>query len=727
MVEPRPAILFMNRVNASCPETVQLDNLCVNTIRFLSVDAVEQANSGHPGLPLGAAPMAYVLWTRIMKHNPGNPGHWFNRDRFVLSAGHGSMLLYSLLHLTGYDLPLEQIKRFRQWGSKTPGHPERGLTPGVETTTGPLGQGFANGVGMAIAENYLAARYNRPDYQIVNHHTYVLVGDGDLMEGVSSEAASLAGHLKLGRLICLYDDNHITLSAATHITFTEDRAKRFEAYGWHTQTVKNGNDLEAIDSALQAAQAETDRPSLILVRTHIGYGSPHKQDTFEAHGSPLGPKEVKLTKQALGWPSDPPFYIPDHALTHFRLALESGKQAEAEWEVRFSEYSKAFPDLAAEFQQAMAGHLPEGWDSNIPVFPADHKGMATRAASGKVLNAIAQKLPRLFGGSADLDPSTRTALEATGDFENPRDEAGNLQGSAGGGWSYAGRNLHFGVREHAMGSIANGLAVHGGVIPFTATFLIFSDYMRPPIRLAAMMEQRVIFVFTHDSIALGEDGSTHQPVEQLAALRAIPNLLVIRPSDANETAVAWRVAVETRNRPVALILTRQDVPTLDRTHFAAANGLRRGAYILADATDGKPDIILIATGSEVSLIVAAGQRLTENKINVRVVSMPSWELFDGQSQAYRDSVLPPSTDARMAVEAGVTQGWRKYVGDGGDVIGVDRFGSSAPGEVVMREYGFTADNIYERAMKLIKKKRSKRHQMTVTEAAEEWRNEGDPN
>jgi transketolase len=716
----------MSSVNASSPDLAQLDGLCINTIRFLSVDAVEKANSGHPGLPMGAAPMAFVLWTRFLKHNPDNP-HWLNRDRFVLSAGHGSMLLYSLLHLTGYDLPLEQIKQFRQWGSKTPGHPERGRTPGVETTTGPLGQGFANGVGLAIAEKHLAARYNQPGHQIVNHHTYVLVGDGDLMEGVSSEAASLAGHLKLGKLICLYDDNHITLSAATHITFTENRAKRFEAYGWHTQTVENGNDLEAIDRALRAAQTEKERPSLILVRTHIGYGSPHKQDTFEAHGSPLGKEEVKLTKQALGWPLDPPFYIPENALAHFRLALESGKQAEADWNVRFADCSKVFPVLAKEFLQAMAGELPDGWESTIPIFPADPKGMATRVASGKVLNAIARKLPWLIGGSADLDPSTKTALEATGDFENPRDEAGNLQGSAGGGWSYAGRNLHFGVREHAMGSITNGLAVHGGVIPFTATFLVFADYMRPPIRLAALMEQGVIFVFTHDSIALGEDGSTHQPIEQLASLRAIPQLIVIRPCDANETAVAWRIAVETRNRPVALILTRQDVPTLDRAQFAAADGLRRGAYVLADAPNGKPDLILIATGSEVSLIIAAGQKLTENEISIRIVSMPSWELFDAQSQEYRDSVLPPTVRARLAVEAGASQGWHKYVGDRGDVIGVDRFGASAPGKVLLRECGFTVDNVCERAMKLIGWKRSNSHQMTVAEAVAVWRNEGDPN
>ena len=694
----------MSKTNALSLDPAQLDNLCINTIRFLSVDAVEKANSGHPGLPMGAAPMAYVLWTRFLRHNPTHP-HWFNRDRFVLSAGHGSMLLYSLLHLTGYDLPLEQIKQFRQWGSKCPGHPERGLTPGVEVTTGPLGQGFANSVGLAIAENYLAAHYNRPGHQIVGHHTYVLVGDGDLMEGVSSEAASLAGHLKLGKLICLYDDNHITLSASTHITFTEDRAKRFEAYGWHTQTVENGNDLAAIDRALGAARVETERPSLILVRTHIGYGSPNKQDTFEAHGSPLGEKELKLTKQAMGWQLDPPFCIPDKALAHFRLAIENGKQAEAQWNVRFADYAKAFPDLAQEFQRVMFGELPKGWDTDIPIFPADPKGMATRVAAGKVLNAISPKLSTLIGGSADLDPSTHTALKAKGDFENPHDEAGNLQGSAGGGWSYAGRNLHFGVREHAMGSIANGLAVHGGIIPFTATFFTFSDYMRPPIRLAALMEQGVIFVFTHDSIALGEDGSTHQPIEQLASLRAIPNLLVIRPCDANETAVAWHLAIETRGQPVALVLTRQDVPTLDRKQFAAAEGLRRGAYILADAPNGKPEIVIIATGSEVGLIVAARDKLQKQKISVRLVSMPSWELFDAQPSSYRDSVPPPSTRTRLAVEAGATQGWCKYVGDEGDVIGVDRFGASAPGEVMMREFGLTVDNVYNHAMKLIDQKR----------------------
>jgi transketolase len=680
--------------------TPSLDEMCINTIRFLAVDAVQKANSGHPGLPMGAAPMAYVLWTRLLKHNPTNPG-WPDRDRFVLSAGHGSMLLYALLHLTGYNLPLEQIKQFRQWGSKTPGHPESELTPGVETTTGPLGQGFANGVGMAIAEYYLAARFNRPGFKIINHYTYAIVSDGDLMEGVASEAASLAGHLKLGKLIYLYDDNHITLSAATNITFTEDRAKRFEAYGWHTQAVENGNDLGAIDGALRVAQAETERPSLILVRTHLGYGSPHKQDTFEAHGSPLGKEEVQLTKQALDWPLDPPFYIPGEALAHFRLAVENGKRAEAQWNARFSEYSKAFPDPAREFQQIIRGELPKDWDAGIPVFPADPKGMATRAASGKVLNAIDQKLPSLIGGSADLDPSTRTALKEFGDFENMRASDGDFQGSAGGGWNYAGRNLHFGVREHAMGSIANGLAAYGGIIPFTATFLVFSDYMRPPIRLAALMKQRVIFVFTHDSIALGEDGPTHQPIEHLAVLRAIPGLIVIRPGDANETAVAWRIAIETRDRPVALVLTRQDVPTLDRTQFASAEGLRRGAYILAEAPNGKPDVILIATGSEVGLIVAARQQLLEQRINARIVSMPSWKLFDEQPPAYRELVLPSSMHERLAVEAGVPQGWCKYVGDRGSVIGIDRFGASAPGEIVMREYGFTVQNVCTRALDLL--------------------------
>jgi transketolase len=676
-----------------------LDELSVNTVRFLSVDAVQKANSGHPGLPLGAAPMAYVLWTRFLKHHPANPG-WFDRDRFVLSAGHGSMLLYSLLHVTGYALPLEQIKQFRQWGSMTPGHPERGLTPGVETTTGPLGQGFGNGVGMAMAEAHLAARYNRPGFKVVDHHTYGIVSDGDLMEGVAAETASLAGHLQLGKLIYLYDDNHVTLSAGTDITFTEDCARRFEAYGWHTQAVKDGNDLAAIDRALCAARGETKRPSLILVRTRLGYGSPHKQDTFEAHGSPLGAEEVRLTKENLGWPTEPPFYIPEPVRAHFLQAVERGERAEAEWNDKFSAYAQAFRELSQELQQLMRGEMPAGWDADIPQFSADAKGMATRVASGKIMNAIAPHLPGLIGGSADLDPSTHTALKGLGDFEPSDAAARDTQGSDGGGWSYAGRNLHFGVREHAMGSIMNGLAAHGGTVPFGATFLVFSDYMRPPIRLAALMGLHVIYVFTHDSIALGEDGSTHQPVEQLAALRAIPRLIVIRPADANETAAAWRIALATREQPVALVLTRQDVPTLDRSQFAAADGLQRGGYILADAPNGKPELILIASGSEVALIVAARQKLLEKKIRVRIVSMPSWELFDAQPQAYRDTVLLPSIRARLAVEAGVPQGWHRYVGDQGDVLGVERFGASAPAEVLLREYGFSVEEVCRRALAL---------------------------
>jgi len=613
------------------------------------------------------------------------------------------MLLYSMLYLTGYDVPLDQIKQFRQWGSLTPGHPERELTPGVETTTGPLGQGFGNGFGMAIAEAYLAARYNRPGFEVVSHFTYGIVSDGDLMEGVASEAASLAGHLKLGKLIYLYDNNHISLAASTDLTFTEDCAKRFEAYGWHTQAVEDGNDLEALDRALRAARTETARPSLILVRTHIGFGSPGKQDTFEAHGAPLGEEEVKLTKQKLGWPAEPPFFIPDEALAHFRESVTKGQRAEAEWKERFSAYVRKFPAVAGELEQALRGELPAGWEESIPDFPADAKGLATRVASGKVLNAIAPKLPTLIGGSADLNPSTHTVLQKLGDFESPERTFADSQGSAGGGFSYAGRNLHFGVREHGMGAACNGMAAHGGIIPFGSTFLIFSDYMRPSIRLAALMELGVIYVFTHDSVGLGEDGPTHQPIEQLAALRAIPRLVVIRPGDANETAVAWRVAIETRDRPVALALTRQNVPTLDRTQFAAAEGLRRGAYVLADPPDGRADLVLIGTGSEVSLAVAAREKLSERKIQARVVSMPSWELFDLQPREYRDSVLPASIKRRVAVEAALPQGWHRYVGDGGDVIGIERFGASAPGNVVMEKLGFTVNHVVERALALLER------------------------
>jgi transketolase len=679
-----------------------LETLCINTIRMLSVDAVQKANSGHPGAPMGLAPAAYVLWTRFLKHNPQNPS-WTDRDRFVLSAGHGSMLLYSMLHLTGYDVPLEQIKQFRQWGSRTPGHPERELTPGVEVTTGPLGQGFGNGVGMAIAEAHLAARYNRPGFDIVNHFTYAIVSDGDLMEGVAAESASLAGHLKLGKLIYLYDNNRISLAGAADLSFTEDCAKRFDAYGWHTQSIDDGNDIDAIDRALRAAHEETSRPSLILLRTHIGYGSPGKQDTFEAHGSPLGEAEVKRTKEKLGWPLEPTFYIPEEALTHFLAAVSNGQKAEARWKERLSAYAEKFPELAGEFKQLTAGALPEDWKASIPSFPADAKGVATRAASGKILTALATKLPTLIGGSADLNPSTFTALPKMGDFESPERKFADNQGSAGGVWDYTGRNLHFGVREHGMGATLNGMAAHGGLIPFGSTFLIFSDYVRPSIRLAALMELGVIYVFTHDSIGVGEDGPTHQPVEQLAALRAIPRLIVIRPGDANETAVAWRVAIENRACPVALVLTRQNVPTFDRSQFAPADGLRQGAYILADAPGGKPDIILIGTGSEVSLVVAAREKLAAQKIQARVVSMPSWELFDQQPQAYRDTVLPKSVRARLSVEAALPQGWHRYVGDGGDVIGIERFGASAPGNVVMEKFGFTVSHVVERAVNLRKK------------------------
>jgi transketolase len=676
-----------------------IDQQCINTLRFLSVDMVQKANSGHPGLPLGAAPMAYVLWTRYLEHNPANPD-WVDRDRFVLSAGHGSALLYSLLHVTGYDLSLDDIKAFRQWGSRTPGHPERGHTPGVEVTTGPLGQGLANAVGLAIAEAHLGARYNRDGHAPIDHRTWAIVSDGDLMEGIGSEAASLAGHLKLGKLVCLYDNNEVTLAAGTDITFSEDRAKRFAAYGWQTLVVDDGNDIDGIAAALDAACNDTTRPSLILVRTHLGYGSP-EQDSYKAHGSPLGAENVKKTKQTLGWPVDPPFLLPDEVIARFRQALDRGAKLEADWQKGFDAYANAFPDLAAELGGRLRGELPSGWNAAIPSFPADAKGIATRVAGGKVMNAIAPKLPALFGGSADLDPSTYTALNDLGDFEAALPAGGDIEGSAGGGWNYAGRNLHFGVREHAMGSIANGLAAHGGFIPYGATFLIFSDYMRPPIRLAALSRLHVVHVFTHDSIALGEDGPTHQPVEQLANLRAVPNLTLIRPADANETAVAWQVAVETRDRPVVLALSRQNVPTLDRGRYAAADGLRRGAYVLDDGEQRAPALILIASGSEVALIVKAAERLRDEGIAVRCVSMPSWDLFEAQPKAYRDEVLPPGVVKRLAVELGVSQGWERYVGDRGAMLGVERFGASAPAEVLLREYGFTVDNVVARAKALL--------------------------
>jgi transketolase len=663
------------------------DDLCVNTIRVLSAECVERANSGHPGMPMGAAPMAYVLWTKFLKHNPRHPG-WFNRDRFVLSAGHGSMLLYSLLHLTGYDLPLSELFNFRQWESKTPGHPEYGLTPGVETTTGPLGQGFANGVGMAIAERFLAATFNRPGYEIVNHFTYAIVSDGDLMEGISHEAASLAGHLRLGKLIYLYDDNQISIEGSTELAFTENRTARFEAYGWHVQQVEDGNDLDAIEKAIVSAQKETRKPSFIAVRTHIGYGSPNKQGKASAHGEPLGKEELTLTKQQLGWPPEHEFSVPNEALKVFRAALEQGKAEEARWNSLLDRYQKAFPDQAKTLDQWVKRGLPEGWEEDIPLFPADPKGAATRAASGNVLNALAKRIKNLVGGSADLAPSNQTLIKGEGDFQAEQ---------------FGGRNFRFGVREHGMGAILNGMALHGGLIPYGGTFLIFSDYMRPAIRLAALMQIQVIYVFTHDSIGLGEDGPTHQPVEQLAALRAIPNLTVLRPCDASETAEAWRFALSHQNGPVALVLTRQGVPVLDRSVFAPAAGLQQGAYALAEPAEGKPDLLLIASGSEVHLAIEASKKLGQKGISSRVVSMPSWELLDQQSDAYRRDLFPPEIKVRIAIEAGRTQGWWRYVGEKGDVVGIDHFGASAPYKVLYEKFGITADRVVEKALRLLGK------------------------
>jgi transketolase len=653
-----------------------IDQLCINTLRFLAVDQVEKARSGHPGMPLGAAPMAYVLWDRFLRHNPRNP-KWFNRDRFILSAGHGSALLYALLHLYGYDLPLEELKRFRQWGSKTPGHPEYGHTPGVEATTGPLGQGFGMGVGMAIAEGFLANCFNTPEHRVVDHYIYAIVSDGDLMEGVASEAASLAGTLGLGKLIYLYDDNHISIEGETDIAFTENVRERFQAYGWHVQKVADGNDLGSIEEAIKKARAETKRPSLIVVRTHIGYGSP-KQDSASAHGEPLGPEGVKAAKENLGWPTEPAFHIPEEALEHFRKAVQRGADLEAEWNRRLEAYREAEPELAEEFEQVMKGELPPGWKDAVPLFKPEDGPMATRKASGKVLNALALKMPhQIMGGSADLAPSTNTILMGYGDFGFDR---------------YCSHNLHFGVREHAMGAIANGIALHGGAIPYTATFLVFSDYMRPTLRLAALMGTHVIFVFTHDSIGMGEDGPTHQPVEHLMSLRAIPGLTVIRPADANETAAAWQVAVE-RKGPVVLAFSRQTLPVLDAEHHPVFEGVPRGAYVLAEAETCDPEIVLIATGSEVHLALEARKELEAEGIGTRVVSMPSWELFEEQDEGYRQQVLP-SEVPRLAIEAGATQGWCRYAYD---VIGLDRFGASAPGATVLEELGFNLNNVVTRA------------------------------
>lgn len=665
--------------------TPELDQLCINTIRTLSLDAVQKAESGHPGLPLGAAPMAYVLWTRFLRHNPQNP-KWENRDRFLLSAGHGSMLIYSLLHLTGYDLPLAEIENFRQWGSKTPGHPENTLTPGVEITTGPLGQGFANGVGMAMASAHLAAKFNQQDFPVIDHYIYAIVSDGDLMEGVASEAASLAGHLKLGKLIYFYDDNRVTIEGFTDLAFTEDVSKRFEAYGWHTVTVEDGNDLQAIDAAIREAQSVGTKPSLISVKTTIGFGMP-SAGTRKAHSDAPGEEAVRETKRHLGWPEDQQFYIPDEALAHFRQSVAQGEKQESEWNALVSRYQAKHPELSKLWRTTMSGELPQDWEKHLPTF-ADSKAMATRAASGEVINALAPHLPVLIGGSADLGPSNNTDIKGGGDFE------------AG---TFAGRTIHFGVREHAMGSTLTGMSLNGGLIPYGGTFMTFSDYMRPAIRLAALSEVQVIYIFTHDSVGLGEDGPTHQPIEHLAALRAIPHLYVIRPADSHEVREAWRTAILRRHAPTALALTRQKVALIDRTRFGSAEGARKGGYILAEAepANANPSLILVATGSEVSLALEARETLQQEGVPTRVVSMPCWELFEEQSEAYRAEVFPPSITARLAIEAGVRQGWDRYVGPAGDVICLDRFGASAPGDVALKNLGFNVDNVVQRARALL--------------------------
>ncbi len=677
-----------------------LENLCINTIRILSADAVQQANSGHPGMPMGAAAMGYTLWTKFLKHNPRNP-HWFNRDRFVLSAGHGSMFLYSMLHLTGYDLSLDEIKHFRQWGSQTPGHPERGHTAGVEVTTGPLGQGFGNGVGMAIAEAWLAARYNRPGHNIVDHYTYAICSDGDLMEGVSQEAASLAGHLRLGKLIYLYDQNYISLAGATGLDFTEDVAKRFEAYDWHTRKVPDGNDTDDVTSAIQEARAESQRPSLILVHTHIGYGSPHKQDNFSSHGSALGEDELIATKKALGWSTTDKFYLPPEAVAYFRQAVPAGAAAEQEWSAKFAAYKQAFPSEAVEFERIVSGQLPDGWRSDLPKYALSDKPIATRAAGGAALNALAKHLPNIIGGSADLNPSTDTALKGFGDFQPSESEGPGTLGAVGGVWSYAGRNVAFGIREHAMGAAVNGMAAHGGVLPFSATFFNFSDYMKPAIRLGALSRLKAVYVFTHDSVGLGEDGPTHEPVEQLAGVRAMPGLTVIRPADPAETVEAWAFAVE-HDGPTLLVLTRQVVPHLDRSQ-ATSPDVSRGAYVLSAGGGDAPDVILIGTGSEVQWCMTAQQMLIPYGVKARVVSMPSWDLFSAQDEAYRESVLPKRIRKRVTIEAAATLGWHRWAGDEGAIIGVDRFGASAPGEEVLKHLGITAEHVVAEALRLLGK------------------------
>ncbi len=660
-----------------------LDERSINTIRFLAADAVEAAQSGHPGTPMGLASVAYVLWTKHLRHNPDDPS-WPDRDRFILSAGHASMLLYALLHLTGYDLPLEEIKNFRQWGSITPGHPEAHLTPGVETTTGPLGQGFSNGVGMAIAERVLASEFNRPEFSIVDHHTYAICSDGDLMEGISHEAASLAGHLGLGKLIYFYDDNDITIDGSTDLAFTENTAARFEAYGWHVQRVEDGNDLNAIDAAISAAKAETDRPSLIAVRTHIGYGSPNKQDTAAAHGAPLGEDEVRLTKENLGWPTEPAFHVPDDVYEHMRRTTERGAARAAHWSNLMRQYEEHYPDEAEQYRRWHQRAPEVNWADVLPAFEAGEQ-IATRKASGRTLDTLAPAVGYLMGGSADLTGSNKTDVTGRTDFQ--RDNP-------------SGRYFRFGVREHAMAGAANGMALHGGIQPYVGTFLIFSDYLRPSLRLSALMGQPVIYVLTHDSIGLGEDGPTHQPIEHLMALRAIPNLTLIRPADANETAEAWKAALRNTSGPTALVLTRQKLTVVDRSTYAPASGVQRGAYVLKDS-DGTPDVILIGTGSEVQHAVTAAEALAAEGISARVVSMPSWELFDAQPAEYRQEVLPPNVEARVAIEAGASHGWARYVVTNGKTIGIDRFGASAPGARNMKEFGFTAEHVAEVARRAL--------------------------
>jgi transketolase len=662
-----------------------IDDLCVDTIRFLAIDAVQQASSGHPGTPLGAAPMAYVLWDRFLKHNPGDP-RWPDRDRFVLSPGHASAMLYALLHLTGYDLSLDEVRNFRQWGSKTPGHSEYGVTPGVEATTGPLGQGFANGVGMAMAERWLAEHYNKPGHEIIGHYTYAIVSDGDLQEGVASEAASLAGTLHLGKIVYLYDDNDISIEGNTDMTFAENVARRFQAYGWHVVGPIDGMDLSAVHLAIRRARVEVNRPSLIICRTIIGYGSPHKAGTAAAHGEPLGEEEVRLTKRQLGWPYEEPFVIPSEAMAHLRQALERGRRQQEQWEERLRAYRQVCPEEAAQLEEDLKGDLPPHWSDTLSnLFAAADKPIATREASGRVMNAIADRVHSFAGGSADLAPSTKTLLKDHGHY---------------GFEEYCGHNVHFGVREHAMGAIANGMALHGGIIPYTGTFLIFYDYMRPPVRLAAMMRIRVIFIFTHDSIGLGEDGPTHQPVEQLMGLRTVPNLVTIRPADATETVEAWKMAVERRHGPTALILSRQSLPLLDRSTLAPATGLRRGGYILWQASES-PEAIIIGTGSEVHTALEAGRLLKNEGVAARIVSLPSWEIFDAQPPDYRSQVLPASVRVRVSIEAGTPLGWERYVGLDGTAVGLSRFGASAPGRVVYERLGLTAERLRNEVLRIL--------------------------